>query len=134
MKKHEQPINRLDKMSNFFGGSNFSKLMHCKLPLFALLRSFNPARDHANTFDTSGIGGFAKSQSSLKSLSHIRTFKIYTALRTYQLINENALICGGQSFTCRKNRRYIQIFPIFSTALLPVRRSIIAFPLLVDKL
>ncbi len=56
MKKHEHPINRLDKMSNFFGGSNFSKL------------------------------------------------------------------------------NFYQIFPIFSTALLPVRRSIIAFPLLVDKL
>ena len=26
MKKHEQPTNRLEKMSNFFGGSNFSKL------------------------------------------------------------------------------------------------------------
>lgn len=26
MQKHEQPTNRLEKMSNFFGGSNFSKL------------------------------------------------------------------------------------------------------------
>ena len=26
MKKHEQPTHRLEKMSNFFGGSNFSKL------------------------------------------------------------------------------------------------------------
>ena len=26
MKKHEHPTNRLEKMSNFFGGGNFSKL------------------------------------------------------------------------------------------------------------
>ena len=26
MKKHEHPTNRLKKMSNFFGGGNFSKL------------------------------------------------------------------------------------------------------------
>jgi len=30
MKKHEQPTNRLEKMSNFFGGSNFSKLNPCR--------------------------------------------------------------------------------------------------------
>jgi len=47
--------------------------------MFALLRSFERTRDLANTFDNSMIGGFAKSQSRSKSLSHIRTFKIYNA-------------------------------------------------------
>jgi len=61
----------------------YNALVHCKLSLFALLRSFERARDLANSFDPSSIGGFAKSQSRSKSLSHIRTFKIYNALVGY---------------------------------------------------
>ena len=56
-------------------------------------------------------------------------------IRAYQPISENALICGGQPFTCRKKIvDTIQYPRFFSTARLPIRRFFIAFPLLVDKL
>ena len=40
MKKHEHPTNRLEKMSNFFGGGNFSKL-NLYIRLFRKINSCN---------------------------------------------------------------------------------------------
>lgn len=46
MKKHEHPTNRLEKMSNFFGGGNFSKL---NLYVFQ-----EGAEDHGKIFSCCG--------------------------------------------------------------------------------
>ena len=53
MQKHEQPTNRLEKMSNFFGGGNFSKLN-----LYIRRKKITAFRNPSATLLASDIGHF----------------------------------------------------------------------------